>query len=152
MKKIKIALIGRPNVGKSALFNRICQKRLAIVEETEGVTRDRLYGEGELFGCFFQIIDTGGITQKTSFPFSQEMTQQANIAIAEADSLIMVVDSRVGITPVDLSIARLLLRSQKPLSLAVNKIDNEEESSLASFYSLGIKKMVPVVIVIAVTR
>lgn len=144
MKKTKIALIGRPNVGKSALFNRICKKRIAIVDEMEGVTRDRLYAEAELFGRPFEIIDTGGIDGKGEIPFAEEVKMQAEIAIEEADSLIMVVDSRIGITKLDEYVAHLLLRSGKPVVLAVNKIDNEDEAPLASFYALGIERIIAV--------
>ncbi|MBF5059591.1 ribosome biogenesis GTPase Der [Candidatus Neptunochlamydia vexilliferae] len=141
---LKIALIGRPNVGKSALFNRIAKRRIAIVDEMEGVTRDRLYAEAELFGRSFEIIDTGGIDEGSEIPFAEEVKMQAEIAIEEADSLIMVVDSRVGLTALDEHVAHLLLRSGKPLVLAVNKVDNEDESVLAPFYALGVEQVLPV--------
>ncbi len=144
MKKTRIAIVGRPNVGKSALFNRIAKKRIAIVDEMEGVTRDRLYADSELFGRPFEIIDTGGIDERSEIPFAEEVKVQAEIAIEEADSLIMVVDARVGVTSLDEHVAHLLLRSGKPLVLAVNKVDNEDESELASFYGLGIEEMVAV--------
>lgn len=144
MNKTKVALIGRPNVGKSALFNRIAKKRIAIVDEREGVTRDRLYAEAELFGRSFEVIDTGGIDESGEIPFAEEVKWQAEIAIEEADSLIMVVDSRTGVTRLDEQVAHLLLKSGKPLVLAVNKMDNEDESRLSSFYSLGITNMFPV--------
>jgi|JI10StandDraft_1071094.scaffolds.fasta_scaffold16207_6 GTP-binding protein len=144
MKKTKIALIGRPNVGKSALFNRITKKRIAIVDEMEGVTRDRLYAPAELFGRPFEVIDTGGIDQRSGILFAEEVKRQAEIAILEADSLIMVVDSRIGVTSLDEHVAELLLRCGKPLVLAVNKVDNEDESGLAPFYGLGIEKIFPV--------
>jgi GTP-binding protein len=142
--KTKIALIGRPNVGKSALFNRIAKKRIAIVDEMEGVTRDRLYAEAELFGRPFEIIDTGGIDENSEIPFADEVKMQAEVAIEEADSLIMVVDSRVGLTSLDEHVAHILLKSGKPLILAVNKMDNEDVSVLAPFYALGIEEMIPV--------
>ncbi len=142
--KTKIVLMGRPNVGKSALFNRITKKRIAIVDEMEGVTRDRLYAEADLFGRPFEIIDTGGIDESSTIPFAEEVEFQAKIAIEEADSLIMVVDSRIGLTSLDENVAQILLRSGKPLTLAVNKMDNEDSSVLAPFYRLGIKRMVPV--------
>lgn len=142
--KTKIALIGRPNVGKSALFNRIAKKRIAIVDEMEGVTRDRLYAEAELFGRPFEIIDTGGIDEGSSIPFAEEVKMQAEVAIEEADSLIMVVDSRTGLTHLDEHVAQILLKSGKPLLLAVNKMDNEDPSVLSPFYALGIEEMVPV--------
>ncbi len=144
MKKTRIAIVGRPNVGKSALFNRIAKKRIAIVDEMEGVTRDRLYADGEFFGRPFEVIDTGGIDKKNDILFAQEVRMQAEIAIEEADSLIMVVDARIGITKLDEHVAQLLLRSGKPLVLAVNKIDNEDESALSTFYGLGIEEVIPV--------
>lgn len=138
----KIALVGRPNVGKSALFNRIVKKRIAIVDEQAGVTRDRLYGEAELFGSLFEVIDTGGIQQGNDIPFAEEVKRQAEIAMSEADSIIMVVDGRVGVTVMDEVVAGMLKRLSKPLCLAVNKIDNESQEPMAAdFYSLGIKKM-----------
>src|ERR1700722_14678977 len=97
----KIALVGRPNVGKSALFNRICQKRLSIVDEQEGITRDRLYASAEHFGRSFTLIDTGGIDMSETMPFSQEIRLQAEIAIAEADVIILVVDGQLGPHPLD---------------------------------------------------
>lgn len=145
MKKTKIAIIGRPNVGKSALFNRIIKKRVAIVDEMEGVTRDRLYGEAEAFGRSFEIIDTGGINETHEIPFAEEVRRQAEIAVEEADSLIMVVDGRVGLTTLDENVAHLLLKSGKPLVLAVNKVDNaHEEGYTAPFYTLGIEAVIPI--------
>ncbi len=141
-KKFKIALIGRPNVGKSALFNRIIGKRIAIVDEQEGITRDRIYGESELFGTPFELIDTGGITRDESLPFREEVKQQAEIAIEEADSLVMVVDGRIGITDLDEMVAKLIRRSGKPICLAVNKVDNESQEGLvAPFHALGIQHL-----------
>jgi GTP-binding protein len=131
-------------VGKSALFNRIAKKRIAIVDEMEGVTRDRLYAEADLFGRPFEIIDTGGIDESSTIPFAEEVKLQAKVAIEEADSLIMVVDSRVGLTNLDKNVAQILLKSGKPLTLAVNKMDNEDPSILAPFYALGIERMIPV--------
>ena len=145
MKKTKIALIGRPNVGKSALFNRIARKRISIVDEMEGVTRDRLYADAELFGRPFEIIDTGGIDEKSGIPFAEEVKRQAEIAVEEADSLIMVVDARVGLTTLDENVAQFLLRSGKPVALAVNKVDNKcDESVTSPFYALGIEALLPV--------
>lgn len=143
--KTKVALIGRPNVGKSALFNRIVGKRLSIVDEMEGVTRDRLYGEGDYFGRPFEIIDTGGMDPSGTLPFAEEVKRQAEIAIEEADSLILVVDGTVGITHLDQDIARVLKRTTKPLCLAVNKVDGEHlEPLLAPFYKLGIQEVLPI--------
>ncbi|MBB65828.1 MAG: ribosome biogenesis GTPase Der [Waddliaceae bacterium] len=143
--KTKIAIVGRPNVGKSALFNRICGRRIAIVDEAEGVTRDRLYAESECFGRNFQLIDTGGIDAHSKADFNDEIRRQAEIAIEEADSLIMVVDSVVGITDLDMELARILLRTNKPVCLAVNKVDSyTQQSRLHNFYGLGIEKMTAV--------
>lgn len=146
MKKLpKLAVVGRPNVGKSALFNRICKSRIAIVDEAEGVTRDRLYAESELFGRPFEAIDTGGINPRSPAAFNALIRQQAEIAIEEADAIVMVVDAKTGITELDQEVARILLRTKKPVTLAVNKIDDEEKLSLAhEFYALGIERVVPV--------
>lgn len=141
----KLAIVGRPNVGKSALFNRICKKRIAIVDEAEGITRDRLYAEADFFGTPFQIIDTGGIDDQSEDAFQQEICRQAEIAMREADTLVMVVDGTLGITTLDQHLASRLLQLGKPLVLAVNKIDSiEKEFLIASFYSLGISKVIGV--------
>lgn len=145
MKRLpKLAIVGRPNVGKSALFNKICGRRIAIVDEAEGVTRDRLYHEANLFGRPFLAIDTGGINAKSQALFNEEVKRQAEIAIEEADSLIMVVDAKVGPTLLDRDVANLLLRTKKPLILAINKVDNREREESFEFQSLGIQTMVPV--------
>lgn len=141
----KIAIVGRPNVGKSALFNAICKKRVAIVDEAEGITRDRLYHETELFGKPFEVIDTGGIDSKSKAPFNEQIKRQAEIAIEEADSIIMVVDAQVGITLLDSAVARMLLATDKPVCLAVNKIDHpSNEWEIHNFHELGIKDIVAV--------
>ncbi len=141
----KIAIVGRPNVGKSALFNRIAKKKIAIVDEAEGVTRDRLYTDADFFGRPFQLIDTGGIDARSKADFNEHIKRQAEIAIEEADSLIMVVDARVGPTSLDEELAKILLRTHKPVCLAVNKIDNEEQLVMMHpFHRFGIKEMVPV--------
>lgn len=141
----KLAIVGRPNVGKSALFNRICQKKIAIVDEAEGVTRDRLYGEGSLFGFPFEVIDTGGIDPRSKAEFNEHIKQQAEIAIEEADTIIMVVDSKSGVTALDLEVGKILLRTKKPVCLAVNKIDSpEQKDQIYPFMQLGIKEVVPV--------
>jgi GTP-binding protein len=141
----KLAIVGRPNVGKSALFNRICKKRIAIVDSAEGVTRDRLYASAEAFGLPFEVIDTGGIDPQSEDAFQEEIRRQAQIAIQEADTLVMVVDSEVGITHLDEMLARLLLKTEKPLTLAINKIDDpSQKDRMYSFYRLGISKMVGV--------
>lgn len=141
----KVAIVGRPNVGKSALFNRICQKKIAIVDEAEGVTRDRIYQNAELFDRPFEVIDTGGIDPRSAAAFNEHIKQQAEIAIEEADSLIMVVDGQVGLTTLDQELAKILLRTKKPLCLAVNKVDAPSQKELLfPFYQLGISHVVPV--------
>ncbi|MDP1879726.1 MAG: ribosome biogenesis GTPase Der [Parachlamydiaceae bacterium] len=141
----KLALVGRPNVGKSALFNRICKQKIAIVDEAEGITRDRLYAESDFFGMPFQVIDTGGINLRSKVPFNEEIKRQAEIAIEEADTIIQVVDGHIGLTELDKEVASILLRTKKPVCIAVNKIDNHNQIDLIhQFYSLGITKMIPV--------
>lgn len=141
----KIAIVGRPNVGKSALFNRICQKRIAIVDEAEGVTRDRLYYKAEAFGREFIAIDTGGIDGHSKMPFNDEVKVQSLLAIEEADAAILVVDGQVGPTLLDEEVAHLLLRQNKRVVLAVNKIDqNQDEMLLHNFYGLGISQVIPI--------
>lgn len=141
----KIAIVGRPNVGKSALFNKIINKRVAIVDEAEGVTRDRLYHEADVFGQPVVLIDTGGIHARSTAAFNEEIKRQAEIAIEEADSLIMVVDGRTGSTALDHEVAQILHRTKKPVCLAVNKIDNLDQVQLLhDFYSLGIEKVIAV--------
>ncbi|PJD96275.1 MAG: ribosome biogenesis GTPase Der [Parachlamydia sp.] len=141
----KLALVGRPNVGKSALFNKICGKKIAIVDEAEGITRDRLYAETDLFGRRFEVIDTGGINPRSTAPFNEEIKRQAEIAIEEADTLVMVVDAHVGLTALDHEVAQILLRTSKPLCLAVNKIDNQSQEHLIyEFQSLGIQNKIAV--------
>ena len=145
MKPPKIAIVGRPNVGKSALFNKIIKKKIAIVDEAEGVTRDRLYSESDFFGRPFQVIDTGGINPRSKALFNEEVKRQAEIAIEEADSLIMVVDSKIGITTLDAELAKILLRTKKPVCLAVNKIDDlSQRGEIYNFQSLGIQPVIGV--------
>lgn len=141
----KLALVGRPNVGKSALFNRIAKKRIAIVDEAEGVTRDRLYSDADCFGKPFEVIDTGGINPQSEVAFQEEIRRQAEIAIEEADVIVMVVDITVGITTLDEFVARLLLRTGKKVVLAVNKVDDHSRLDLIyPFYSLGISNVIGV--------
>lgn len=144
-KKIKLALVGRPNVGKSALFNRICGKRIAIVDEAVGVTRDRLYAPADFFGQDFEVIDTGGLDSLSEIPFYQEVKIQTEVAIEEADVIVMVVDAQVGVSLLDEVVAKSLLRTKKKIVLAVNKIDDFLQMDLVyPFYSLGISSVVPV--------
>lgn len=140
---IKLAIVGRPNVGKSALFNRICKKRIAIVDEAEGITRDRIYAEGELFGHPFQVIDTGGIDPFSKESFQEIIRRQSEIAIEEADRILFIVDAKVGITALDEQVADLLRASSKSVILAVNKIDEREQMDLLyEFHSLGFPQMI----------
>lgn len=144
-KKIKLALVGRPNVGKSALFNRICKRRIAIVDEAVGVTRDRLYTDADFFGKPFEIIDTGGIDPISEIPFHEEVRMQTQIAIEEADAIVMVVDGQVGVTLLDELVAKQLLRTKKRVVLAVNKVDDFLHMDFVyPFYALGIKDVIAV--------
>jgi GTP-binding protein len=144
-KLLKLALVGRPNVGKSALFNRICKNRIAIVDEAEGITRDRLYAGADFFGQPFEVIDTGGINPNSTVPFQEEIRRQTEIAIVEADVIVMVVDSTVGVTVLDEFVARLLLRTGKRIVLAVNKVDDlSKMENVYPFYALGISRVVAV--------
>lgn len=144
-KLLKVAIVGRPNVGKSALFNRICKKNIAIVDEAEGITRDRLYANADFFGTPFQLIDTGGIDPRSKGDFNSHIKRQAEIAIEEADSLILVVDSQCGMTTLDKELAEVLHRTHKPVCLAVNKVDNTSQEDLVyAFQKLGIPLVVPV--------
>jgi GTPase len=140
-----IAIVGRPNVGKSTLFNRIVGSRRAIVGDEPGITRDRLYGEAEFRGHRLRIVDTGGIEPEETDFIPAEIFRQARIALEEADAIIMVVDGRSELTSPDLDLARLLLRGGKPLFLAVNKIDSDKQQSLTDeFHRLGIRKLFPI--------
>lgn len=141
----KVAIVGRPNVGKSALFNRICQKRISIVEEQEGITRDRLYAKAECFGKSFLLIDTGGIDVSDHQPFNREIRRQAEIAIQEADAVILVVDGQVGPHPLDEEVAKQLLQAKKKVIVAVNKIDRATEAfKIHDFYSLAVKDLMAI--------
>ncbi len=144
-KKVKLAIVGRPNVGKSAIFNCICKKRIAIVDEAEGVTRDRIYQETDLFGFPFEVIDTGGINPRSKNLYAEHVCRQAEIAIEEADTIVMVVDGKTGLTNLDVEVSRILHASKKPILLAVNKIDNiDSQHKIHNFYSLGIENIVAV--------
>ncbi|MBM7645308.1 GTP-binding protein [Scopulibacillus daqui] len=137
MAKPVVAIVGRPNVGKSTIFNRIVGERVAIVEDIPGVTRDRIYGAGEWLNHHFNIIDTGGI-ELGDEPLLVQMREQAHIAIDEADVILFIVDGKDGLTGADEEVASLLYRSKKPVVLGVNKIDDfKQEMNLYDFYSLG---------------
>ena len=139
MSKPLVAIVGRPNVGKSMLFNKLVGKRLSIVEDTPGVTRDRLYAECEWCGHRFDIVDTGGIEPTTDNEILLFMREQANIAINSADVIILVTDVRTGVTAADKDVANMLLRSKKPTVLAVNKMDStgRVDPAIYEFYELG---------------
>lgn len=139
-----IAIVGRPNVGKSTIFNRIAGERISIVEDTPGVTRDRIYTTGEWLGREFSIIDTGGIDLGDE-PFMDQIKHQAEIAIDKADVIIFVASGREGITDADELVAKILYRSNKPVILAVNKVDNPEmRNDIYEFYALGLGDPFPV--------
>jgi GTP-binding protein len=137
-----VAIVGRPNVGKSTLFNRLLEQRKAIVDDESGVTRDRQYGVAEWNGKTFNVIDTGGFVPQSEDIFEKEIRKQVRIAIDEADCMIFMTDAAVGITELDDSMADLLRRSSKPVLLAVNKVDNNERLLAGSeFYGLGFENV-----------
>lgn len=139
-----VAIVGRPNVGKSTVFNRIAGERISIVEDTPGVTRDRIYARSEWMGQAFNLIDTGGIDIGDE-PFVTQITEQAEIAIDEADVIIFVTSVKEGVTDADEKVARILYKTDKPVVLAVNKVDNPEvRSEIYDFYSLGFGDPVPI--------
>ncbi|HSS97566.1 MAG TPA: ribosome biogenesis GTPase Der [Terriglobales bacterium] len=140
-----IAIVGRPNVGKSTLFNKIVGSRRAIVGDEPGITRDRLYGNAEWLGHKFRIVDTGGIIPEDKDFIPAEIFRQAKVALEEAAALVMVVDARSELTGPDMELARLLIRSGKPVFLAINKVDSDKQERLVDeFHRLGIKKYFPV--------
>lgn len=135
-----IAIVGRPNVGKSTLFNRLVGSRRAIVGDEPGITRDRIYGEAEWRGRQFRVVDTGGILPDDKNLIPAEIFRQARVALEESSAVIMVVDGRSELTAPDLELARLLMKTGKPLFLAVNKIDSSKQESLAGdFHRLGMR-------------
>ncbi|NBD22601.1 ribosome biogenesis GTPase Der [Paenibacillus glycinis] len=138
MSKPIIAIVGRPNVGKSTIFNRVIGDRLAIVEDKPGVTRDRLYGSGEWNGRAFSIVDTGGIEIDGEDEIMKSVRMQAELAVEEADVIIFMVDAKAGLTHADDEVAQMLLRSRKPIVVAVNKVDNlNRRDDIYEFYNLG---------------
>ena len=139
MAKPIVAIVGRPNVGKSTLFNIFANSRISIVEDTPGVTRDRLYATAEWLDHEFMMVDTGGIEIMNADAIAVSIRQQAQIAIKEADVILFVCDARAGITTEDADVARLLRQSKKPIVLAVNKADSpKQEMNTFEFYNLGI--------------
>ncbi|MGN5894398.1 ribosome biogenesis GTPase Der [Staphylococcus simulans] len=144
MTKPVIAIVGRPNVGKSTIFNRIVGERVSIVEDTPGVTRDRIYSSGEWLTHDFNIIDTGGI-ELSDAPFQTQIRAQAEVAIDEADVIIFMVNQREGLTQTDEMIAQMLYKTNKPVVLAVNKVDNPEmRADIYDFYALGFGEPFPI--------
>ncbi|WP_400163805.1 ribosome biogenesis GTPase Der [Brevibacillus sp. TJ4] len=140
-----VAIVGRPNVGKSTIFNRLVGERIAIVEDKPGVTRDRLYGKGEWLTRSFHVIDTGGIEFGETDEILTQMRYQAELAIDEADVIVMITDGRTGVTDADQELARMLNRTGKPVVLAVNKIDNPDmRADIYDFYTLGLGDPYPI--------
>lgn len=140
-----VAIIGRPNVGKSTLFNRLVEQRQAIVDDMSGVTRDRNYGRGEWNGQEFIVIDTGGYVAESDDVFEAAIREQVHIAMEEADVLIFVVDARAGILPMDETFATLVRRSSKKVVLAANKVDSTNQANdLYEFYALGLEVVIPI--------
>src|SRR5277367_2129400 len=138
MSGFTVAIVGRPNVGKSTFFNRLLEQRKAIVDDVSGVTRDRQYGVADWAGKNFNLIDTGGFVPESDDVFEQEIKKQVFIALEEANALIFMVDAATGITHLDEAMAEVLRRSTKPVFLAVNKVDNSDRLlEAAEFYSLG---------------
>ncbi len=134
-----VVIVGRPNVGKSTLFNRLTRTKNAIVDDESGVTRDRHYGEVEWDGKVFQIMDTGGYVPNSSELFETAIREQVEIALTEADAIFFVVDGRDGLTPVDEIISGMLRSSQKPILVVANKLDNPQQGlNAAEFFSMGI--------------
>lgn len=144
--KALVAIVGRPNVGKSTLFNRLAGRRIAIVEDTPGITRDRLYTEGDWQGRNYILVDTGGIQMYETDPLKAQIRAQAEIAMEEADVIVLVIDTVSGITSEDLELANALRRSDKPLVVLANKVDNgdQEHRNVPEVYALGFKEVYPV--------
>ncbi len=140
-----VAIVGRPNVGKSTFFNRLIQRREAIIDSVSGVTRDRHYGKSDWNGRKFSLIDTGGYVKGSDDIFEAEIDKQVELAIDEADAIIFIVDVESGVTPMDEEVALLLRKVNKPVLLAVNKVDNNKRlANAVEFYSLGLGEYFPI--------
>ncbi len=144
MSKPIVAIVGRANVGKSTFFNRVCGKRISIVDDVAGVTRDRIYADAEWCGHFFTLIDTGGIDFTSDDIFQKNIQMQAKMAIDSADVIIFMVDGRTSVTSNDEQVASILRKSRVPVILAVNKLDNFDTSSIYEYYSLGLGEPMPI--------
>ena len=145
MKPI-VAIVGRPNVGKSTLFNNLVGDKIAIVDDLPGVTRDRLYRDTEWSGSEFVIVDTGGLEPRNNDFLMAKIKEQAEVAMNEADVILFVVDGKSGLNPLDDEIAYILRKKNKPVILCVNKIDNffEQQDDIYDFYGLGFEYLVPI--------
>ena len=144
MEKPIVAIVGRANVGKSTFFNKICGKRLSIVDDVAGVTRDRLYADAEWCGRKFTIVDTGGVEFKSEDVFQDEIKEQVDLALENATVIVFLVDGETGVTLGDLEVAKMLRRKKLPIVLVVNKLDNFDTTNLYDFYSLGIGDPMPI--------
>src|SRR4030042_1856939 len=143
--KTVVALVGRPNVGKSTMFNMLCRTRKALVEDTPGLTRDRNYAEVTLRDKSFIVVDTGGFEPTSPDVMLSQMRTQTLVAIEQADIIVFLGDGKVGITPSDHEIVRMLQQTDKKVFYAVNKIDSEkQENAYVDFYSLGVETLYPV--------
>lgn len=143
MVKPIVAVVGRPNVGKSTFFNKICGKRISIVDDTPGVTRDRIYADAEWCGHNFTLVDTGGLDSKSDDIFQSDIQKQAQLAINESDVVVFLVDGQSGVTQTDEEVAGILKRSKVPVVLVVNKLDRFEIENTYEFYSLGLGEPMP---------
>ena len=145
MSKPVVAVVGRPNVGKSTLFNKIVGRKVAIVEDTPGVTRDRIYAESEWNGIPFVLIDTGGIEPDTDDIILSQMREQAEIAIDTADAIVFIVDGKAGLTAADREVGEMLMKTGRNVILCVNKIDSPKlPDNFYDFYELGLGEPIPI--------
>ena len=138
MAKPLVAIVGRPNVGKSTFFNKVAGRKISITEDRPGVTRDRLYADAEWRGRAFSMVDTGGIELRSQDTMWREIKKQAEVAIDTAQVILFFVDGKEGLTSSDYDVSDMLRRSKKPVILVVNKLDNYSEDKLFEFYSLGL--------------
>lgn len=144
MKKPLVAIVGRPNTGKSTFFNKICGKRISIVDDLPGVTRDRIYADAEWCGHSFTMVDTGGLDVKSEDTFQKSIKTQAQIAIDLADVIVFIVDGMAGLVPADYEVTELLRKTKKPVVLVVNKLDKFEVERTYDFYQLGLGEPYPI--------